>query len=91
MNTQGRIDHIDAWRFIAANIVIFGHLVIDSNFSTAPWPSLHPAWTLLFALLVWFFAHFSWHWFDQPLIRIDAGWTDSIVAMRQTALVAVAK
>lgn len=33
MSEQGRITHVDAWRFIAVSMVIFGHMLVFSNFS----------------------------------------------------------
>jgi peptidoglycan/LPS O-acetylase OafA/YrhL len=33
MSDNQRIQHIDAWRFIAVSLVIQGHLLVHSNFS----------------------------------------------------------
>jgi peptidoglycan/LPS O-acetylase OafA/YrhL len=46
--------------------------------ATAPWQTLSPWWTVLFVLCVWVFAHFSYKYFEYPLIRMASRWSDAI-------------
>lgn len=46
--------------------------------ATAQYPTLSPWWTVLFILAVWLFAHFSYQYFERPLIVLATRWSDAI-------------
>lgn len=51
--------------------------------ATAPWPNQPVWWTLVFVLGVWLFAHYSYKYFERPLIGVAHQWSDRI---KQSAL-----
>lgn len=46
--------------------------------ATASWPMLAPWWTVVFILATWLFAHYSYKYFERPLMRVAARWSDAI-------------
>ena len=46
--------------------------------ATAQYPTISPWWTVLFILAVWLFAHYSYQYFESPLIGIATRWSDDI-------------
>lgn len=81
MSDTQRIRHIDAWRFIAVSLVIVAHAIGYSNLrflATGQYPTLSPWWTVGFVLCVWLFAHFSYQYFERPLIGVATRWSEAI-------------
>lgn len=46
--------------------------------ATGQYPTLSPWWTVVFILCVWLFAHFSYQYFERPLIGVGTRWSEAI-------------
>ena len=46
--------------------------------ATCPFPAISPWWTFLFVLGVWPFAHYSYKYFERPLIVFAGKWSEEI-------------
>jgi len=44
----------------------------------ANYPTLSPWWTVFFVVCVWVFAHYSYQYFERPIMGVAAKWSETI-------------